>query len=179
MLLDYRTHQRRLLPPLAATYALHFALHELADRYAAGPDRRRSAARSRPWPPGSRPSPPGTPRRRIQACREACGGQGYLVGNRFAALKADTDVFTTFEGDNTVLLQLVAKGLLSEFRQEVGDMNCGRPRPHGGGPGGPRGGRAQPDPHPPHRPEHLRDPEFHDAALRSREDTWSTPWPGG
>ena len=30
--------------------------------------------------------------------------------NRFAALKADTDVFTTFEGDNTVLMMLVARG---------------------------------------------------------------------
>ena len=49
----------------------------------------------------------------LQACREACGGQGYLAENRFARLKADTDVFTTFEGSNPVLLQLAAKGLLS------------------------------------------------------------------
>ena len=34
--------------------------------------------------------------RTIQMCREACGGAGYLRANRFAALKADTDVFTTF-----------------------------------------------------------------------------------
>jgi acyl-CoA oxidase len=59
----------------------------------------------------------------IQTCREACGGAGYLSVNRFAALKADTDVFTTFEGDNTVLMQLVAKGLLTEFRDEFREMN--------------------------------------------------------
>jgi len=53
----------------------------------------------------------------IQQGREACGGQGYIAANRFAALKADTDVFTTFEGDNTVLMQLVARGLLSEYRE--------------------------------------------------------------
>ena len=35
--------------------------------------------------------------------------------NRFDALRADTDVFTTFEGDNHVLLQLVAKGLLTDY----------------------------------------------------------------
>ena len=29
LLLDYRTHQRRLLPALATTYALHFAQEEL------------------------------------------------------------------------------------------------------------------------------------------------------
>jgi len=59
----------------------------------------------------------------IQDCREACGGQGYLRANRFAALKADTDVFTTFEGDNTVLLQLVAKNLLTGFKHDYADMN--------------------------------------------------------
>ncbi len=59
----------------------------------------------------------------IQTCREACGGAGYLAENRFAELRADTDVFTTFEGDNTVLLQLVAKSLLTEFRDEFGELN--------------------------------------------------------
>src|SRR5207302_5937423 len=59
----------------------------------------------------------------IQTCREACGGAGYLTENRLAALKADTDVFTTFEGDNTVLMQLVAKGLLTDHRAEFGDMD--------------------------------------------------------
>jgi acyl-CoA oxidase len=38
-------------------------------------------------------------------------------------LKADTDVFTTFEGDNTVLLQLVAKGLLTSYRDAFGDLD--------------------------------------------------------
>ena len=59
----------------------------------------------------------------IQECREACGGAGYLAVNRLAALKADTDVFTTFEGDNTVLLQLVAKGLLTDYRDTFGDLD--------------------------------------------------------
>jgi acyl-CoA oxidase len=59
----------------------------------------------------------------IQTCREACGGAGYLRANRFAALKADTDVFTTFEGDNTVLLQLAAKNLLTDYRDEVGELD--------------------------------------------------------
>ena len=59
----------------------------------------------------------------IQVCREACGGAGYLAENRLAALKADTDVFTTFEGDNTVLLQLVAKGLLTGYREAFGKLD--------------------------------------------------------
>jgi acyl-CoA oxidase len=59
----------------------------------------------------------------IQTCREACGGAGYLSVNRLPQLKADTDVFATFEGDNTVLLQLVAKTLLTNFRDEFGSMD--------------------------------------------------------
>jgi acyl-CoA oxidase len=43
--------------------------------------------------------------------------------NRFAALKADTDIFTTFEGDNTVLMMLAARGLLTDFSHEFGGMN--------------------------------------------------------
>ena len=60
--------------------------------------------------------------RTIQLCREACGGAGYLQENRLPHLKADTDVFTTFEGDNTVLLQLVAKGLLTGYRDAFGSL---------------------------------------------------------
>jgi acyl-CoA oxidase len=59
----------------------------------------------------------------IQAAREACGGAGYLSENLLAGLKADTDVFTTFEGDNTVLLQLVAKGLLTDYKDAFHDLS--------------------------------------------------------
>ena len=59
----------------------------------------------------------------IQTAREACGGAGYLAENLLPDLKADTDVFTTFEGDNTVLLQLVAKGLLTDYRDNFADLS--------------------------------------------------------
>src|SRR5262249_1662009 len=59
----------------------------------------------------------------IQSCREACGGAGYLRTSRFAALKADTDVFTTFEGDNTILLQLAAKNLLTDYKDAFGELD--------------------------------------------------------
>lgn len=58
----------------------------------------------------------------LQECREACGGKGYLSENRIDALKNDTEIYTTFEGDNTVLMQLVAKNRLSEFRKSFGEM---------------------------------------------------------
>src|SRR6201999_4085433 len=47
---------------------------------------------------------------------------GYLAENLLMTLKADTDVFTTFEGDNTVLLQLVAKGLLTNYQSDFADL---------------------------------------------------------
>ena len=58
----------------------------------------------------------------LQNCREALGGQGYLAANRLGVLREDTDIFTTFEGVNVVLLQLVAKSLLSKYRESVGDL---------------------------------------------------------
>jgi acyl-CoA oxidase len=55
---------------------------------------------------------------------EAIGGKGYLSENRIDALKNDTEIYTTFEGDNTVLMQLVAKNRLSEFRKSFGKMDA-------------------------------------------------------
>ena len=59
----------------------------------------------------------------IQEAREACGGAGYLAENRLVELRADTDVFTTFEGDNHVLLQLVAKQLLTSYNDDIKSMS--------------------------------------------------------
>ncbi|MFD9779219.1 acyl-CoA dehydrogenase [[Kitasatospora] papulosa] len=127
LLLDYGLHQRRLLPLLARTYALHFAqdvvrthLHEVFsgikdDAY----ERRQLESRAA----GTKALGTWHATRVVQECREACGGAGYLAVNRFAALKSDSDIFTTFEGDNHVLLQLVAKGLLTHYASEFEDLD--------------------------------------------------------
>ncbi len=126
-LMTYRTHQRRLLPALAKTYALSAAQQDLIallnDSFSVQDtvDSDRRALESRAA--GQKALATWHATATIQTCREACGGAGYLAENRFAALKADTDVFTTFEGDNTVLLQLVAKGLLTDFRQGFNDLD--------------------------------------------------------
>ena len=127
LLLDYGMHQRRLFPLLARTYALHFAqevaayeLHDVFSGIEAGEEsRRRLESRAA----GTKALGTWHATRTIQECREACGGQGYRAENRFTALKADTDVFTTFEGDNHVLLQLVAKGLLTDYAGSFEDMD--------------------------------------------------------
>jgi acyl-CoA oxidase len=127
LLLDYGLHQRRLLPLVARTYALHFAqdvlraqLHDVFSGIEDDPQARRLLeARAA----GTKALGTWHATRVVQECREACGGAGYLSVNRFAALKADSDIFTTFEGDNHVLLQLVAKGLLTHYASEFEDLD--------------------------------------------------------
>ncbi len=131
LLLDYGLHQRRLLPLVARTYALHFAqevvsarLHEVFSAEgedASDGDHERRELESRAA--GTKALGTWHATHAIQECRELCGGAGYLAVNRFAALKADTDVFTTFEGDNHVLLQLVAKGLLTDYSSDFEDLD--------------------------------------------------------
>ena len=116
LILDYPSHQRRLMPLLAKTYALHFGLEYLTQRFSQheGEDMREIETLAA----GLKAYSTWFTTAAIQECREACGGKGYLAENRFAALKADTEIFTTFEGDNTVLMQLVAKGVLTSFKNQ-------------------------------------------------------------
>jgi acyl-CoA oxidase len=117
--MDYPTHQHRLIPLVAKTYAYHFALHKLADKYTEKKDD--DMRQIETLAAGLKAKASWHATRTIQECREACGGKGYLKENRFADLKADTDIFTTFEGDNMVLMQLVAKGVLYKFKQSFHD----------------------------------------------------------
>ncbi|MQA82637.1 MAG: acyl-CoA oxidase [Streptosporangiales bacterium] len=125
LLLDYRQHQRRLLPAIATTYAMHFAQEELVGALdaALASDHDGDHRELESDAAGVKALATWHATRTIQTCREACGGAGYMSENQLASLKADTDVFTTFEGDNTVLLQLVAKGLLTGYRDEFGDLD--------------------------------------------------------
>jgi acyl-CoA oxidase len=127
VLLDYRVHQRRLLPALATTYALHFAQdrlrRELHEVFTAEQLEDRARRELETLAAGVKALATWHASATIQECREACGGAGYLRENRFAALKADSDVFTTFEGDNTVLLQLAAKNLLTDYRDQFGELD--------------------------------------------------------
>ena len=127
LLLDYQAHQRKLLPNIAKAYAYGFAMNELMDQLqrvtdAAGADPKaarelesRAAAMKATLTRWANDT--------IQVCREACGGSGYLSENGITLVRQDADVFATFEGDNTVLLQLVAKSLLQGYKQTWGDMD--------------------------------------------------------
>lgn len=123
--LDYLAHQQKLLPALATTYALHFTQDDLVKRMhdiqapGAGPVGAREQRTLEQSAAGIKAIATWHATHTIQTCREACGGAGYLEENLLPALKADTDVFTTFEGDNTVLLQLLTKELLSDYGRTI------------------------------------------------------------
>ena len=170
-LLEYTVHRLLLLPRLATTYGLHFAVQELIERYAAKNTKSADAARSLEVDAaGLKAYASIHAMRVIQSCREACGGQGYLAANRFGALRADVDVFTTFEGANAVLLQLVAKGLLSGYREEMGDLKLWGVVRYLADRAGTRVTEMNPIVTKSTDEAHLRDPDFHVGALRYREE---------
>ncbi len=119
-LIDYPTHQRRLLPHVADTVVYRIAFAELRARHAAIATERDADTRELEAEAaamkilGSRHAIAA-----VQAAREACGGQGYLSVNRIPEIRADVDIFTTFEGDNVVLAQLVGKALLGAQRKQL------------------------------------------------------------
>ncbi|APQ17835.1 acyl-CoA dehydrogenase family protein [Maribacter hydrothermalis] len=116
LLMDYPLHQLRLTPLLASAYVYHITLDKMMRLYCdeTQPDKRQIETQVA----GLKSIITWYANDTIQECREACGGKGYLLENRIADLKGDVDIFTTFEGDNNVLLQLAAKGVLSDFKAE-------------------------------------------------------------
>lgn len=116
LIMDYPSHQLRLTPKVAECYVYSVTLDHIMQTYAA--DTSNDKRKIETQVAGLKSIITWFANDTIQECREACGGKGYLIENRIADLKADVDIFTTFEGDNTVLLQLAAKGILSDFNSE-------------------------------------------------------------
>lgn len=115
LIMDYPTHQMRLIPAIAETYVHHIALDRMINAYSdADTDTRKLETQVA----GLKALITWFSNDTIQECREACGGAGYMMENKLADIKGDVDIFTTFEGDNTVLMQLAAKGVLSDFKAE-------------------------------------------------------------
>ncbi|QHF25585.1 acyl-CoA dehydrogenase [Rathayibacter sp. VKM Ac-2804] len=118
VLLDYQRHQRRLLPRLATTFAAGFAhdrlLRAFDDVFSGRNDTDESRQDLETLAAGLKALSTWHALDTLQEAREACGGAGFLAENRLTQLRADLDVYATFEGDNTVLLQLVAKRLLTD-----------------------------------------------------------------
>jgi acyl-CoA oxidase len=122
VLLDYGKHQRRLLPRLATTYAQIFAHDEFLQKFDGVFSGRTDTPADREdletLAAALKPLSTWHALDTLQEAREACGGAGFMFENRLVGLRADLDIYVTFEGDNNVLLQLVGKRLLTDYAKQ-------------------------------------------------------------
>lgn len=129
VLMDYQQHQRRLMPLVARVFANAVAHDQLLESFqlvfGGEDDSDEARQRLETQAAGFKAITTWDALCTIQECREACGGAGYMWENRLVGLYGDLDVYVTFEGDNTVLLQLVAKRLLSDYAAELKDIDLG------------------------------------------------------
>ncbi|XP_047325220.1 acyl-coenzyme A oxidase 2, peroxisomal-like [Impatiens glandulifera] len=123
LILDYHSHrQHRLMPMLASAYAFHFAAKSLIGKYSYmkkfQDDKEIGDIHS--LSSGLKAYITTYTAKALSVCRESCSGHGYgyAAVNRFGSLRNDHDVFQTFEGDNTVLLQQVAGDLLKQYQEK-------------------------------------------------------------
>ena len=121
-ILDYLGHQRKLLPLIAKSYAIAMAQNDITARLAAAdPD---GARRLEADVAGFKAYSTWHASNAVNTAREACGGAGYLAENQLSIIRGDIDVFTTFEGDNTVLYQLVGKELLGAYADDIRGLSA-------------------------------------------------------
>ncbi|XP_050310876.1 peroxisomal acyl-coenzyme A oxidase 3-like isoform X2 [Anthonomus grandis grandis] len=121
-LLEYQTHQYRLLPYLAAAYVLRiFSSKLFEDQYQFAIDSALGNNKEKLPELGtelhavssaSKPIAGWTMRDAIQECRECCGGHGYLKAARLGDIRNDHDANLTYEGENHVLIQQTANWLI-------------------------------------------------------------------
>lgn len=129
VLMDYQRHQRRLLPLLARTYAAQFKQNELLELYhgvfSGSDDSEEARANLETEAAAAKSINSWLALETLQEAREACGGAGFMAENRLAGWRADLDIFATFEGDNTVLLQLVGKRLITDYGKSLAGADVG------------------------------------------------------
>lgn len=119
--MDYRSHQVRLIPIIASCYAVEFGTRVMVDKFI----RMHTSiisdddlAEVHALTAGMKAVITWDTQGMLQTCRECCGGHGYSYYNRFGQLRNDHDIFLTFEGDNTVLVQQLGGYLLKQFSNQ-------------------------------------------------------------
>eukprot|EP01136_Pigoraptor_vietnamica_P025650 Opistho-1_new@79819 len=118
-IMNYQSHQLRLMPPLATSLALTFLVRHagtLLEACVLAEDEGNREVQA--LCAGLKAYASWRTISTLQTCRECCGGQGFMTINRLAQIKCDSDIFVTFEGDNVVLMQQVAKDLLAQYARQ-------------------------------------------------------------
>ncbi|KAK2750817.1 fatty-acyl coenzyme A oxidase [Onygenales sp. PD_40] len=121
--LNYKMVQIRLLPLLAATFALHFTGRGMMDLYEQNQSRLNSGkgqanllADLHATSCGLKALGSSIAAEGLEVCRRACGGHGYSSYSGIGPFYADYLPNTTWEGDNYMLTQQVARYLLKSAR---------------------------------------------------------------
>ncbi|PRP88722.1 acyl-coenzyme A oxidase I [Planoprotostelium fungivorum] len=121
-ILDYPTHQIRLLPILAAAYAYHFTSDQLNKHYESlllDLERGDISALAGVHATSAGLKAFGTwwCNESLEVTRQCLGGHGYSSYAGISPLLADFAVNCSWEGDNTVLAQQTAKFLIKSLRK--------------------------------------------------------------
>lgn len=126
-LLDYKSHQRRLMPSLAAAYVYSLCGADLGAQWAHCVRSGTVSKNVHVLSAGFKALFTWFMSDALQHARECCGGQGYKSENRICVMRADRDVMLTFEGANDVMMQQVSRALLAEFVKTGNMLDDGGP----------------------------------------------------
>lgn len=126
--IEYQTQQWRIIPHLAATYAVKIFSSALRKDFDELQMNRLSKDEDSTADLGmeihalssaTKPLCSWISRDMIQDCRESCGGHGYLKMSRLGEIRADNDANCTYEGENNVLIQQASNWLLNQWANVI------------------------------------------------------------
>lgn len=127
ILLDYRLHQLRLIPSISQIFALEKASEYLIyqyDKMYRGNLTKKNIKKLHIESSALKVYATEQVSKILIECRRSCGGCGYISESRFGQLIQDIDIYSTFEGDNTILLQQVSQYLLSNIKNKLSNYKA-------------------------------------------------------